>query len=72
MINEKSKFTRLGSQQVEVISWWLEDYSSLLSNWEVDFLNSVLSYNQYSDKQYEVLKRIRIKINSLLSKQEVK
>jgi len=72
MINEKSKFTRLGSEQVEVISSWLEDYSSLLSNWEVDFLNSVLTYNQYSDKQYEVLKRIRIKIISLLSKQEVK
>jgi len=57
-----TKFTPLSPLNVDQLKLWREEYNSILSEFDMNFLGTLISYKQMSDKQAEVLVGIKKKI----------
>lgn len=68
--NAETKFTPMSPLQVDALVSWKEKYYSILSDFEMQFLGTLISYKQISDKQANVLAGIKDKIQKTKQFQE--
>jgi len=57
-----TKFTPISPLHLDNLKDWREKYSNILSEFDMNFLSTLISYKQLSDKQAEVLLGIKKKI----------
>lgn len=66
----ETKFTPMSPLQVDALISWKEKYYSILSDFEMQFLGTLISYKQLSDKQANILAGIKDKIQKAKKFQE--
>lgn len=57
-----TKFTPIAPLHLDNLKSWREKYSNILSEFDMNFLGTLISYKQISDKQADVLLGIKKKI----------
>ena len=57
-----TKFTPISPLHLDNLKSWREKYSNILSEFDMNFLSTLISYKQISEKQADVLLGIKKKI----------